>query len=69
MTVSNEPGYYQDGAFGIRIESIVIVREAKLAHDFGKKGWLRFERVTMVCRRSVAVHGSLTARRRPFRLL
>lgn len=27
MVVSNEPGYYQKGAFGIRIESLVLVRE------------------------------------------
>lgn len=26
MTLSNEPGYYEDGKFGIRIENIVIVQ-------------------------------------------
>lgn len=29
MIVSNEPGYYREGAFGIRIENLVVVREAK----------------------------------------
>jgi len=47
MTVSNEPGYYKDGHFGIRIENIVIVREAKTPNNFGDKGYLCFEHVTM----------------------
>ena len=24
MVVSNEPGYYEDGAFGIRIENLLV---------------------------------------------
>ncbi|KAI0253354.1 Creatinase/aminopeptidase [Lactifluus subvellereus] len=47
MTVSNEPGYYADGEYGIRIENIVIVREAQTPHNFGDKGYLGFEHVTM----------------------
>ncbi|KAF8804633.1 Creatinase/aminopeptidase [Phlegmacium glaucopus] len=47
MTISNEPGYYADGRFGIRIESIVLVRETKTPNNFGDKGYLGFERVTM----------------------
>ncbi|OBZ77612.1 putative Xaa-Pro aminopeptidase P [Grifola frondosa] len=47
MTVSNEPGYYADGRFGIRIENVVIVREATTPNNFGDKGFLRFEHVTM----------------------
>jgi hypothetical protein len=47
MTISNEPGYYADGKFGIRIESIVLVREAKTPNNFGDKGFLGFENVTM----------------------
>ncbi|KAG6877769.1 hypothetical protein C0993_004144 [Termitomyces sp. T159_Od127] len=47
MTVSNEPGYYADGRFGIRIESIVLVRDAKTPNNFGDKGYLGFEVVTM----------------------
>ena len=27
MIVSNEPGYYEAGAFGIRIENLLLVRE------------------------------------------
>ncbi|OAX39695.1 Creatinase/aminopeptidase [Rhizopogon vinicolor AM-OR11-026] len=46
MTLSNEPGYYADGRYGIRIESIVIVREAKTPNNFGNE-YLCFEHVTM----------------------
>lgn len=27
MIVSNEPGYYQDGDFGIRIESLMVAKK------------------------------------------
>jgi len=47
MIVSNEPGYYRDGHFGIRIENVVIVKEAKPKHNFNSKVWLTFEHVTM----------------------
>ncbi|KAF8621347.1 hypothetical protein AX15_007876 [Amanita polypyramis BW_CC] len=47
MTISNEPGYYEDGQFGIRIENVVLVREAKTPNNFGDKGYLGFEHVTM----------------------
>jgi Xaa-Pro aminopeptidase len=47
MTVSNEPGYYADGRFGIRIESIVLVKEVKTPNNFGDKVYLGFENVTM----------------------
>ncbi len=29
MILSNEPGYYREGAFGIRIENLIVVEEAK----------------------------------------
>lgn len=61
--ISNEPGYYEDGSFGIRIESkcfvsfhfvsllintdIIMVREVKTQHNFGDKPYLGFEHVTM----------------------
>jgi Xaa-Pro aminopeptidase len=46
--LSNEPGFYEDGAFGIRIENIVVVREVPTKHKFGDKPFLGFEHVTMV---------------------
>ncbi|KAI0691006.1 Creatinase/aminopeptidase [Cerioporus squamosus] len=47
MTVSNEPGYYKDGSYGIRIENVVIVRDAQTPNNFGDKGYLCFEHVTL----------------------
>ncbi|KAG0167029.1 hypothetical protein DFQ28_005668 [Apophysomyces sp. BC1034] len=52
MTVTNEPGYYEDGKFGIRIESVLLVREAETPNNFGGVGYLGFEHVTIapLCR-------------------
>lgn len=46
MIVSNEPGYYRDGAFGIRIENLVTVHEAR-AIEGGDKPMLGFETLTL----------------------
>ncbi|KAF4652749.1 X-prolyl aminopeptidase (Aminopeptidase P) [Perkinsus olseni] len=32
MVISNEPGYYKDGEFGIRIESLMLVKESPVEH-------------------------------------
>ena len=48
MIVSNEPGYYEDGQFGIRIENLLICREAKTEHNFQGKGYLSFECLTFI---------------------
>ncbi|RPB05723.1 putative Xaa-Pro aminopeptidase P [Choiromyces venosus 120613-1] len=55
MFVSNEPGYYEDGSFGIRIENIIMVKEVKTNHNFGDRPYFGFERVTMVpmCRKLI----------------
>lgn len=37
MCISDEPGYYEDGAFGIRIENVVVVKEIKTEFNFGDK--------------------------------
>ena len=41
MVTSNEPGYYKDGSFGIRIENLVISKESS------SKGFLDFETITL----------------------
>ncbi|KAF2184719.1 putative Xaa-Pro aminopeptidase P [Zopfia rhizophila CBS 207.26] len=46
--ISDEPGYYEDGKFGIRIENMIMVKEIETMHKFGDKPYLGFERVTMV---------------------
>lgn len=48
MFISNEPGYYEDGKFGIRIEDIVHVTPADTVHNFNNRGFLTFETVTLV---------------------
>lgn len=48
MFLSNEPGYYEDGKFGIRIEDIVqIVNATNAANNFMGRGALTFHTVTL----------------------
>uniref|UniRef100_UPI002604D77C aminopeptidase family protein P n=1 Tax=uncultured Bartonella sp. TaxID=104108 RepID=UPI002604D77C len=45
MIISNEPGYYREGAFGIRIENLLVVKPAK-AIKGGDIAMLGFETLT-----------------------
>ena len=40
MLSSNEPGYYLEGQYGIRIENLMVVVE-------DKEGWLKFDTITL----------------------
>ncbi len=44
MIVSNEPGYYKTGAYGIRIENLVVVQPSE---EKGERDMLCFETVTL----------------------
>lgn len=46
MILSNEPGYYREGAFGIRIENLVVVAEAPALPGGDDRAMLRFETLT-----------------------
>jgi Xaa-Pro aminopeptidase len=46
MLLSNEPGYYQSGGYGIRIENLVLVEKREIAGAEGD--YLGFETVTFV---------------------
>jgi Xaa-Pro aminopeptidase len=46
MIVSDEPGYYKTGAYGIRIENLVAVKELGESPDSGRK-LLGFETLTL----------------------
>lgn len=46
MILSNEPGYYRDGGFGIRIENLVSVHEPQ-AIEGGDKPMLGFDTLTL----------------------
>jgi Xaa-Pro aminopeptidase len=45
MIVSNEPGYYKTGAYGIRIENLVAVKEARI--EGADRRYLEFETLTL----------------------
>lgn len=46
MILSNEPGYYRDGAFGVRIENLIVVTPAP---DMGEgRAMFEFETLTLV---------------------
>jgi Xaa-Pro aminopeptidase len=44
MIISNEPGYYKTGAYGIRIENLVLVQPAESG---GEREMMRFETLTL----------------------
>jgi Xaa-Pro aminopeptidase len=51
MILSNEPGYYHQGEFGIRIENLLLIVEANFSRSktlSGNKKFLRFEPLTLV---------------------
>lgn len=56
MIVSNEPGYYKEGAYGIRIENLQVVTPAEPI-DGGERPMLGFETLTLapIDRRLIAV--------------
>ncbi len=45
MIVSNEPGYYKTGAYGIRLENLLAVREAEI--EGADRRYLEFETLTL----------------------
>jgi Xaa-Pro aminopeptidase len=47
MILSNEPGYYRTGAFGIRVENLIVVREPEIPAG-GDRPMMRFETLTLV---------------------
>jgi Xaa-Pro aminopeptidase len=49
MILSNEPGYYREGAFGIRLENLIVVEEAPaLPGGDSHRAQLGFETLTFV---------------------
>jgi Xaa-Pro aminopeptidase len=46
MILSNEPGYYREGAFGIRLENLIVVQEAPALGD--NRAHHAFETLTFV---------------------
>ena len=48
MILSNEPGYYREGAFGIRIENLIVVRTGDPVPGGDDRTMLDFETLTYV---------------------
>ena len=48
MILSNEPGYYREGAFGIRIENLIVVQMAPVLQGGDDRAQLSFETLTFV---------------------
>ncbi|XP_046997256.1 xaa-Pro aminopeptidase ApepP isoform X2 [Schistocerca americana] len=48
MFLSNEPGFYEDGKFGIRLENICRIVPANVPYKFKDHKFLTFETVTLV---------------------
>ncbi|HDR29558.1 aminopeptidase P family protein [Rhodovulum sp.] len=48
MILSNEPGYYREGAFGIRIENLIVVQPAPVPDGGDNREMLCFETLTFV---------------------
>jgi len=47
MIISNEPGYYEEGHFGIRIENLIYVKKATNSKDTNSREMLKFETLTL----------------------
>ena len=45
MIISNEPGFYEEGQFGIRIENLILVQNSKVGSN---NSFLEFETLTFV---------------------
>ena len=58
MILSNEPGYYKSGEYGIRLENLVVVVPAALGGG-GKREWFAFETITLVPFDASLIDGTL----------
>ncbi|MGX7345829.1 aminopeptidase P family protein [Acetobacter pasteurianus] len=45
MVISNEPGFYKPGAYGIRLETLVMIRPGNMPHS--DRAFLEFETLTL----------------------
>ncbi|KAG2426136.1 hypothetical protein HYH02_014851 [Chlamydomonas schloesseri] len=59
MVCSNEPGYYEDGSFGVRIENLVVVVEKDTPYRYAGQQYLGFQRLTLVPIQAKLVDASL----------
>ena len=48
MLVTNEPGFYLEGNFGVRIESLLLIKELKKRSRMDSRPFFGFETITLV---------------------
>lgn len=48
MIISNEPGYYERGEFGIRIENLCVIKEHQTPFNFDGLKFLGLETISFV---------------------
>ncbi|KAG2489091.1 hypothetical protein HYH03_012317 [Edaphochlamys debaryana] len=59
MVCSNEPGYYEDGSFGVRIENLVVVVEKDTPFRYAGQQYMSFEPLTLVPIQAKMIDASL----------
>jgi len=59
MIVSNEPGFYEVGSFGVRIENLLVIKPKPTPHTFNDKLYLSFEQLTHVPIQASLIDSSL----------
>ncbi|KAJ7385565.1 Xaa-Pro aminopeptidase 1 [Desmophyllum pertusum] len=47
MMVTDEPGYYEDGAFVSALKTLLLVKPVELENNFKNRGYLGFEPITL----------------------
>ncbi|CAI7856661.1 unnamed protein product [Closterium sp. NIES-54] len=62
MTVTDEPGYYEEGKFGMRVENVLLVEPTELPHNFADRGWLKFKPITLVPIQTKLIENSLLSK-------
>ncbi|KZS98318.1 Creatinase/aminopeptidase [Sistotremastrum niveocremeum HHB9708] len=60
--LTNEPGYYYEGHWGIRIESALVVRRVQTKGNFQGDVWLGFKRFTQVPIQTKMVRASMLSK-------
>lgn len=48
LVITNEPGYYEDGKFGIRIENAMLCVKANTKYNFNEQQFYGFETIALV---------------------
>ncbi|KAK4057144.1 hypothetical protein OIO90_001639 [Microbotryomycetes sp. JL221] len=60
--LSNEPAFYKPNSFGIRTESVILVKQVDTLCSFGDQPWFGFERITCVPIQTKMVEWTLLGR-------